>query len=61
MRKEKLYNVQGGYVVTVMIAPFLKRCKIVVWGSRIFLWNEKQEQYREEFTTTALTLNHEDA
>ena len=60
MREEKLYTFDGGYVVTVHVPPFLERVKLIMWGQRIFMWNEKEEQYREEFCAGGLTKNHKD-
>lgn len=41
MIKTELFTRAGEYVIVVMIPPFNPPAEAVIWGSRIFIRNEK--------------------
>lgn len=42
-----LYTRGGEYVHTIYIPRFSPRMDFLVWGTRMFIWNDTSQQYRE--------------
>lgn len=46
--------------VTVLIAPFLTKPDIIIWGSRYFMWNGVVDQYVEAFAVCPMKVTAKD-
>ena len=55
MKEVRLFTSTGGYVTTVITAPFQIMPEAIVWGQRIFIKDKNTDEYREGFCVVAWT------